>query len=55
MEIASEPNTGQAGDFECAGQEMPGHHLWEQDCIMFMRHEGGFCAVCRRATGRERT
>ena len=53
MEIASGPNTGQVGGFECAGQEMPGHHLCEQYCIMFMRHQGGTCAVCRRAIERE--
>jgi hypothetical protein len=35
------------------GKKCQGHHLWEQNCIMFMRHEGGFRAVCRRAIERE--
>ena len=50
--LASGPNAGKVGAFEGANYEATGYYRPQQDCIMFTRDEGGFCAVCRRAIER---
>jgi hypothetical protein len=50
--LASGPNAGKVGAFEGAMYEGRGYYRPQQDCIMFTRDEGGFCAVCRRAIER---
>jgi hypothetical protein len=50
--LASGPNAGKVGAFEGAMYEGQGYYRPQQDCIMFTRDEGGFCAVCRRAIER---
>jgi hypothetical protein len=47
--LASGPNAGKVGAFEGAMYQGRGYYRPQQDCIMFTRDEGGFCAVCRRA------
>jgi hypothetical protein len=37
---------------EGANYEAHGYYRPQEDCIMFTRDEGGFCAVCRRAIER---
>jgi hypothetical protein len=50
--LSSGPNAGKVGAFEGAMYEAKGYYRPQQDCIMFTRDEGGFCAVCRRAIER---
>jgi hypothetical protein len=50
--LGSGPNAGKVGAFEGAMYEGRGYYRPQQDCIMFTRDEGGFCAVCRRAIER---
>ena len=50
--LDSGPNGGKVGAFEGAIYESRGYYRPQQDCIMFTRDEGGFCAVCRRAIER---
>jgi hypothetical protein len=50
--LASGVNAGKVGAFEGAMYEGRGYYRPQQDCIMFTRDEGGFCAVCRRAIER---
>jgi hypothetical protein len=50
--LSSGPNAGKVGAFEGAMYEGRGYYRPQQDCIMFTRDEGGFCAVCRRAIER---
>jgi hypothetical protein len=50
--LGSGPNAGKVGAFEGAMYQGRGYFRPQQDCIMFTRDEGGFCAVCRRAIER---
>jgi hypothetical protein len=50
--LNSGANAGKVGAFEGAMYEGKGYYRPQQDCIMFTRDEGGFCAVCRRAIER---
>ena len=49
---APAPMPGRLARSKARIYEARGYYRPQQDCIMFTRDEGGFCAVCRRAIER---
>ena len=50
--LSSDAHSGQVGAFEGANYEAKGYFRSQEDCIMFTRDDGGFCAACRAAIER---
>jgi hypothetical protein len=50
--LGTDASSGQVGAFEGANYEAKGFYRAQEDCVMFTRDDGPFCAACRAAIER---